>query len=82
MDFIRNENMIRSAFVVSVSEDNSQAQVLPMITGACLSCKEQCTQRGTPFAVSNDKNFEIKEGSIVSIATSQKAEAIQSIISL
>lgn len=74
--------MIRSAFVVSVSEDNSQAQVLPMITGACLSCKEQCAQRGTPFAVSNDKNFEIKEGSIVSIATSQKAEAVQSIISL
>lgn len=74
--------MIRSAFVVSVNDDNSQAQVLPMITGACLSCKEQCAQRGTPFTVSNDKNFEIKEGSIVTIATSPKAEAVQSIISL
>lgn len=74
--------MIRSAFVVSVSDDNSQAYVLPMITGACLSCKERCAQRGTPFAVSNDKQFEIKEGSIVTIATSPKAEAVQSIISL
>ena len=74
--------MMQSAFVVSVSDDNSQAQVLPMITGACLSCKEQCAQRGTPFTVSNEKKFEIKEGSIVSITTSPKAEAVQSILSL
>lgn len=74
--------MIQTAFVVSVSDDNSQAQVLPMITGPCLSCKERCAQRGAPFSVSNEKKFEIKEGSIVSIATSKKAEAVQSIISL
>lgn len=74
--------MIHTAFVVSVSDDNSQAQVLPMITGACLSCKERCAQRGMPFSVSNEKKFEIKKGSVVSIANSQKAEAVQSIISL
>lgn len=74
--------MIQTAFVVSVNDDNSQAQVLPMITGACLSCKERCAQRGTPFVVSNEKKFELKVGSVVTIATSKKAEAVQSVISL
>lgn len=74
--------MEQTAFIVSVSSDNSSAEVLPMITGACLSCKERCAQRGNPFTVVNKKNLELKEGSVVTISASKTAEAVQSLISL
>lgn len=74
--------MIHQAVILSVREDKKEATVSPLITGACLSCKEGCAQRGSPFPVSNAKNFDIKEGQIVQIAASKRDEAVQSILSL
>ncbi len=74
--------MIQQAVILSVKKDKKEAIVSPLITGACLSCKEGCAQRGTPFTVKNSKDLDIKEGNVVSISASKKAEGIQSVISL
>lgn len=74
--------MIKQAVIVSVSEDKKTATVSPLLTGHCLSCKEGCAKRGSPFPVANVKNLEIAAGKQVIISSSKKIEALQSILSL
>ena len=74
--------MTQSAEVISVSEDGKEAQVCPVITNACLSCKERCSRRGTPFAALNAKGLPVQKGDLVQISASKKAEALQALFSL
>ena len=74
--------MTQSAEVISVSPDNKEAQVCPIVTEACLSCKEGCARRGSPFAALNPQGFCIKAGDLVRITASQTAEGLQAIFSL
>ena len=74
--------MTQSAEVISVSKDNKEALVCPLVTNACLSCKEACSRRGKPFAASNSKALEIKRGDLVLLAASKKAEEVQALLSL
>ena len=74
--------MTQSAEVISVSEDKKEVQVCPIVTDACLSCKEGCARRGNPFAAANPQGFELKAGDLVRITASQTAESLQAIFSL
>ncbi|MBR5097342.1 MAG: SoxR reducing system RseC family protein [Treponema sp.] len=74
--------MTQSAEVISVSEDKKEAQVCPIVTDACLSCKEGCARRGNPFAAANPQGFDLKAGDLVRITASQAAESLQAIFSL
>lgn len=74
--------MTQSAEIVSVSQDGKEAQVCPIVTNACLSCKERCARRGTPFTAVNKDNLPIKKGDLVRIAAPKKAEAAQAVLSL
>lgn len=74
--------MTQNAEVISVSEDKKEAQVCPIVTDACLSCKEGCARRGSPFKASNDQGFELKAGDLVRITASQTAESLQAVLSL
>lgn len=74
--------MTQSAEIVSVSQDNKEALVCPIVTNACLSCKEGCSRRGSPFTALNKKNLQIKKGDLAVIAASKSAEAAQAVVSL
>lgn len=74
--------MTQSAEVISVSEDGKEAQVCPIVTDACLTCKEGCARRGSPFTASNNQGFELKAGDLVRITASQTAESLQAILAL
>ena len=74
--------MTQSAEIISVSADNKEAQVCLVVTASCLSCKEKCPRRGSPFAALNKNGLPIKKGDLVTIAASKKAEAAQAVLSL
>ena len=74
--------MTQNAEVISVSQDGKEAEVCPIVTDACLSCKEGCARRGSPFKATNDQGFELKAGDLVRITASQTAESLQAIFSL
>lgn len=74
--------MTQSAEVISVSEDKKEAEVCPIVTNACLTCKEGCARRGSPFTALNDQKFELKSGDLVRITASQTAESLQALFSL
>lgn len=74
--------MTQNAEVISVSQDGTEAQVCPIVTDACLSCKETCARRGSPFTASNSQGFALKAGDLVRITASQTAESLQAIFSL
>ena len=74
--------MTQSAEIVSVSEDNKEALVCPIVTNACLSCKEGCARRGTPFKATNPNGFAIKAGDVAQISASHTAEGVQALFSL
>jgi hypothetical protein len=61
---------------------DSTITVIPLITGACMSCKEGCAQRGHPFAVANPNNLDVKKGTVVKIGSSPTAAIVQGILSL
>lgn len=70
-----------NALVVSV--ENSQILVVPLITGACISCeKSGCAKRGKPFPVSNPKGYSISKGSVVRIQASKSLQIAQGFIAL
>jgi uncharacterized membrane protein YoaK (UPF0700 family) len=56
--------------------------VVPLITDACLSCKNGCAKRGKPFTVSNKKNLPVQTGTIVKISASPLKQAVQGITAL
>ena len=74
--------MTQSAEVISVSEDGKEAEVCPIVTDACLTCKEGCARRGSPFKALNKSGFSIKAGDLVRITASQTAESLQAVFSL
>lgn len=74
--------MKRRAVVISINEKKNTAIVSPLITGHCVSCKENCAYRGSSFEARIATNLKIEHGSVVTIGTSKKNEAIQSIVSL
>lgn len=74
--------MTQSAEVISVSDDKKEALVRPIVTDACLSCKEGCARRGNPFAAANPQGFELKAGDLVRITASQAAESLQAVLAL
>lgn len=74
--------MTQSAEVISVSEDGKEAEVCPIVTGACLTCKEGCARRGSPFKALNKSGLAIKAGDLVQIRASHAAESLQAVISL
>ncbi len=69
-----------TAVVTAISKDG--VTVIPLITNACLSCKEGCAKRGHPFSALNSKNLPVKIGSIVKIGTFKKNEVLQGLFSL
>ena len=73
--------MTQSAEVISVSDDGKEAQVCPIVTSSCLTCKDRCGRRGNPFAALNKANLPIKKGDLVLIAAPKKAEAAQAVLS-
>ncbi len=74
--------MTQSAEVMSVSDDKKEALVCPIVTASCISCKEHCGRRGSPFAALNKASLPIKQGDLVLIAASKTAEAAQAVLSL
>ena len=74
--------MTQSAEVISVSEDGKEAEVCPIVTDACLTCKEGCARRGSPFKALNKNGLPLKAGDLVSITASQTAESLQAVFSL
>ncbi len=74
--------MTQNAEVISVSEDGKEAEVCPIVTDACLTCKEGCARRGSPFKALNKSGFSIKAGDLVRITASQTAESLQAVFSL
>ena len=74
--------MTQSAEILSVSDDNKEALVCPIVTASCLSCKERCARRGNPFTALNKNDLPIKKGDLVRIAASKKAEAAQAVAAL
>lgn len=64
------------------SVDESSVTIIPLITDACLSCKNGCAKRGKPFTVSNPKSFDISKGSIVRIGVAKNVQAVQGLVSL
>ena len=69
--------MYDTAFVSSI--ENDKIIVIPLIKGACLSCKQGCAKRGNPFEVVNPKKLPVKLNSIVKIGSSKKAELFQAV---
>lgn len=69
-----------TAFVSSI--ENDKITVVPLIKGACLSCKQGCAKRGNPFEVINPRNLPVKLNSIVKIGSSKKAELFQAVSSI
>mgnify|MGYP002623533440 CR=1 FL=1 len=74
--------MTQNAEVISVSQDGKEVQVRPIVTDACLSCKEGCARRGSPFTALNAQGFSLKAGDLVRITASQTAESLQAVFSL
>ena len=64
-----------TAFVSSI--DGKKIIVVPLIKGACLSCKQGCAKRGNPFEVINPHDLPVKVNSIVKIGTSKREEFFQ-----
>ncbi len=69
-----------TAFVTSIQDE--KITVVPLIKGACLSCKQGCAKRGNPFEVINPNKFPVKINSIVKIGTSRKKELSQALSSI
>ena len=67
---------------VIIDIKGTEITVVPIITGACMSCHEKCGEKGHPFTVINSKNLPLEKGAMVKIATSRKAEIIQGFASL
>jgi len=72
---------MRDKAVITKIEGTS-VLVIPLITNACLSCKEGCAKQGRPFTVSNSRGFQLATGMVVRIGASAKAELFQAVFSL
>ena len=56
--------------------------VLPMIVGACQSCKTGCLKQGKPFKVLNKRGFALKEGMTVKIGHPKILMAFHGLLSV
>lgn len=65
-----------------VVETEEKIKVVPLITDACLNCKNGCAKQGTPFAVGNSKGFDLQKGDLVFIEASKVSQTVQGLVSL
>lgn len=72
--------MTKNALIVKIEESKITATELAKTD--CLTCTAGCAKMGHQITVTNPKGLEIKEGSLVSLVSSKKAQAVQGIISL
>ena len=66
-----------------IAIDGSTVQVVPLITDACIGCKNStCTKQGHPFVVRNTQKLPVYPGAIVKISASAVKQGIQAFFSL
>lgn len=72
--------MVEKALVTEVNAN--EITIIPLITDACLNCKQGCAKQGKPFSVTNPQNLSVIKGSIVKVGSSKLTEGLQGILSL
>lgn len=65
-----------------ITTDGSSAQVMPFEKDACATCGGDCEKKHSTFLVKNPKNLPIKTGSLVTLQSSKKAQALEGLVSL
>lgn len=72
--------MIEKGIITSI--EDKKITVLPILKDACASCTSSCSKQRPEITVCNPKNLQVKKGSLVTLSTSKKMQALQGIISL
>ena len=66
-----------------IAINGSTVQVVPLITDACIGCKNStCTKQGRPFTVRNVNNLPLYQGAIVKISAPPVKQGVQALFSL
>ncbi|MBO7135364.1 MAG: SoxR reducing system RseC family protein [Spirochaetaceae bacterium] len=74
---------MRNTVKVIAIKDNNAVEVVPLITDACIGCKNStCTKQGHPFTVQNPQKLPVYQGAIVKISASAVRQAVQAFFSL
>ena len=65
-----------------VSVKGRDIRVLPLFNDECAHCASGCSKRGKPFPVTNPGKLPLRTGSIVSISSPKRIQAIEGLLSL